>query len=188
MPEVYEARVVWRWYLREAYSRNPYATGSPLSLQMQNVLLHFDAWEREYPSRFNYYSLMTDNKPEELEYMEFLKHIFDDITRYFDGLVSKYRGIPVRPKEYRPRENGPLDPQNFYANLVASHIKVNTSWLKEADAKINAGQHRNDGRIGRQLWDTVFTERSFIYAENIPKVANEMERRGFPSVDVEDAW
>lgn len=176
MMEVYEARVVWRWHLQQAYTRSPYFQ-SPLSEQMQKVLEYYNTWEAKYDRRFYHYSRLLGNKSSDGEQVRFFKDIFDATTDYFIAMARRYSD------HYERRGN-----TTFYVDLICSHIIVNSHSLKEADSKINAGQHRNDGRVGVHLWDTLFVERAFIYADNVPKVIDGMEKLGYPRTDIEDAW
>ena len=75
--------------------------------------------------------------------------------------------------------------RTFYAQLVCAHVDVNALSLREADARLAAGQKRNGGcLLPHDLW----AERTFIYADNVPLVVDDMKRRGFSTADVEDAW
>lgn len=182
MGEVYEARVVWRWLLSQK--------ASPSDMQ-RRLLRYYNKWE-ECWDHFHKFFGLSGNRPEEMEWITYLKALYDSTTSYFTSVHSKYEMYLNENLEAVRYDNehptGPLKRNNFYANLVASHIEINAHSLKEADANVNAGIHRNDGRVGATLYDTVFTERAFIYADNVPKVVAEMAERGFRDSDIEDAW
>lgn len=189
MGEVYEARVVWRWLLQQMEERDQ------LSVIMKRVLDHFNTWASKYEERFfEYHTDLQDNRLEEMEFVAHFKPIFDETTSCFEAMALKYRvGPTVGGTKSAPSPSySSTKALSFYAHLVASHIKVNAHSLKEADKQIDGGNGRNDGRVGVELWDAVFAERAFVYVDNVPKVIEEMQARGFvgktAARDIEDAW
>ncbi|KAF2128561.1 hypothetical protein P153DRAFT_432186 [Dothidotthia symphoricarpi CBS 119687] len=160
MGEAYEARVVWRWILQEQEAP---------SVFKQRVLQFYNAWALKEPRQFYGYYKLTGNALENRKSISFFKSMYDETTVYFSMLF------------------GTKTP--FYTDLVASHINANAHSLRRADEHVKAGTSRNDGRVGRNLWDTLFTERAFIYVDNIPEVVEFMRLRHDFSADViEDAW
>lgn len=80
-----------------------------------------------------------------------------------------------------------------YVALIGAHLTVNAHSLEQADENIAAGRSRNDSRTGHNLWDTIFTERAFVYVDNIPKFVEKMvaDANDKPLDDaqsLEDAW
>jgi hypothetical protein len=166
MGEAYETRVVWRWLLRQREDQQS------LSSIQRRILRLYDSWEREEPVRFYQYYKLTDNNPDHANAKEFFKKIHDETTQYF---VSKIE------------QDGP----KYYVDLVTAHVKVNCYSLEQADRNFNAGSSRNDGRVGHNLYDTLFAERAFIYVDNIPEVVEAMREREkdtYKLDQVEDAW
>lgn len=175
MGEVYEAHVVWRWHLQQLSKQ------ISLSKQMQKVLEHYDTWHKEYQFRFDQYFWPTGNQPEEVGYSVFLKTIFDDMTNSLKNLCKKHDNLKAGEKSCSPEGS-------FFVQLIASHISVNASSLRQADELLKGGHGRNDERVGCKLQDEYFTERAFLYADNLPHVRINMLERGFSGEDVEDAW
>lgn len=167
---------------------------------MKKVLSYYDTWSVKYEVKFYNFHKLMGNRPEDMEYRALLKGIFNDTTHYFRGLSLKHQEVSSnRSNQLSPFGSSHIavyanhrgvsrDKRNFYAQLVSSHVTVNATSLNEADTRIAAGQKRNDGRVGRGMWDNIFAERAFIYADNVPKVVEEMQQRGFAKNEVENAW
>ena len=165
MGEVYEARVVWRWLLREREKHGR------LSIIQTRLLGFYDSWEQKDPHLYNHYYWLPTNDPKQMTERDFFKQMYDETTAFF-------------------MDQGAENPM-YYVTLVGAHISVNAHSLKEADDNVKAGKSRNDGRTGQNLWDTLFTERAFIYVDNIPKIVDDMDVRCNGKCDsdsVEDAW
>lgn len=183
MGEAYEARVVWRWILTQ--QTNP-------SGPKKEVLNRFNSWHARYTDSFvAYYEPgRKGNQPEEMDFLEFFRDIFEKTTKYFEAMELKYRRTSSEGNGSSRFASAKLS--TFYANLVCSHVKVNALSLQEAEVSIAAGKHRNDKRVGMQLRDTLFTERAFVYADNVHLMVEEMRGRGYDGVDsvrdIEDAW
>jgi hypothetical protein len=91
----------------------------------------------------------------------------------------------------------------MYTDLVKAHVETNAHSLQEAEANIKAGHNkgRDDIRVpGRKVpgtndvyrGDPIFTERAFLYADNISKVVEYMEKIDIREASkrpcYEDAW
>jgi hypothetical protein len=159
----YEARVVWRWILQEQDK------AGNISKTRKRVLELYNQWVQEEPSRF--YQNYTLAFPETAydRHISFFKKTYDETTRAFEKACRK-------------------GSSSLYIELVLSHIRTNAYSLEEADEHIKAGTSRNDGRVGHNLWDTLFTERAFQYVDNLPNVIFLMTQNGYPEDVVEDAW
>jgi hypothetical protein len=163
MSEVWEARVVWRWLLREREKRG---NNTPV----QSRVLHiYDCWEEAEPQRFYDYYKPSYHDKNYAESLAFWKRIYDETTNFFEQW--RLETLP-----------------HFYRDLIGSHINVNAHSLRQAGEHVTAGTSRNDGRVGFNLWDTLFTERAFIYVDNIPKIIENMKVRGYSEESVEDTW
>jgi hypothetical protein len=161
MCEAYEARVVWMWLLQEQEK------SGVISSHRRKVLRLYDRWVEEEPHQFyNNYRLGGASYARQ---MSFFKQIYDETTTFFENSCRR-----VSP--------------DFYFDLVVAHICTNAYSLEEADKHIKAETSRNDGRVGHNLWDTLFTERAFQYADNLPNVIFSMTQNGYPEDLVEDAW
>lgn len=166
MGEAYETRVVWRWLLQQLVNK------LSASSTQRRILHLYDSWERYAPTRFFQYHKLTGNNPDNMDARAFFKAIYDETSDYFVNEVEN-----VGPK--------------YYVDLIIAHITVNCHSLEQAEKNFNAGNSRNDGRVGHNLYDTLFAERAFIYVDNIPKVVEVMRERNHDAYkfgQVEDAW
>jgi hypothetical protein len=85
-----------------------------------------------------------------------------------------------------------------YKELVQAHIEVNVQSLQEAEANTQARRNKARGDIPvagtsePYQGNPIFTERAFLYADNIPKVVKYMEKidtREFSQrPSYEDVW
>ena len=199
MTETCAARGVFYWSLREAEAN---ATLSP---QIAKVLHHYNTWATMCGSKFYQFHKIVGNRPQDMEYRCFLESIFNETSQYFAGLEHKHSEAFAGGTD--PQKTGPQmdlpeitidfwkrsgmagsSLRTFYAQLVCAHVNVNCHSLHDAEARIAAGNKRNDGRIGSPLPDDLYVERAFIYADNVPLVVEDMRRRGFETADVRDAW
>jgi hypothetical protein len=166
--EAYESRVVWGWLLRERMARRP------LSISQARVLNFYTRWEQREPTQFYQTHKLLNNDPRNAAAKEFFKETFDETTAYF-------------AKRYKKEGH------TYYADLVTAHVKVNSHSLKQAEDNFNNETSRNDGRVGHNLYDTLFAERAFLYVDNIPRIVKEMENKKpfdnpYDLKQVEDAW
>jgi hypothetical protein len=86
----------------------------------------------------------------------------------------------------------------MYTDLVKAHVETNAHSLQEAEANIKAGHNkgRDDIRVPGTndvyRGDPIFTERAFLYADNISKVVEYMEKIDIREASkrpcYEDAW
>ena len=175
MTSAYEAAVVWRHLLTQKK-----ASGA-LSSQQRRVLDEYDRLVHEY--EFDFFNhTKPSNDPKNAKYITLLKSIHDFTSRFFTDLETEYftrsEGIYTEKKI-----------SSFYCQLIASHVSISATSHKEAEQLINAGQKRNDGTVGMVLKNDYFSERAFIYADNVPKIVEQMARRGYTNGgEVEDAW
>ena len=162
MGERPESRNVWRLLLKSQEAQ--------LSDPQRHLLKFYNDWERLAPWKFNDECRIDRTETRDLD---FFKKAFDDTTAYFGNALG---GLYV-----------PL-----YSHAVRCHISINVHSYEQALKNI-ATQPQN-GR-GDQLpagLDPTFTERAYIYAENVRKFVEEMEksRHHNPSKNVsyEDVW
>ncbi|KAH7348096.1 hypothetical protein BKA66DRAFT_601518 [Pyrenochaeta sp. MPI-SDFR-AT-0127] len=150
---VAEARVVWRFVLKQNVGN--------LSDTCKTVLQIYDDWESSELRRFYNYYTVRGNVWEDQKQMAYFKTIFDETTEYFTNFYSNY------------------------IQLVRTHINVNAHSLKQADENFRFNKYRQRVDPMRLApanathpyeGDDHWTERAFIYAENFPKVIQEMEK------------
>jgi hypothetical protein len=81
--------------------------------------------------------------------------------------------------------------------LIDAHVAINAHSLKEAEDNITSGRACLRPQIplrnGTEFYegDPIFTERAFVYAENIAKLSLAIGRYQWnpsPSITIEDAW
>ena len=160
MGERPETRNVWRTILKKGEAS--------LSEMRKQVLLFYDAWKQDSPLfEIDYKACDSD------EYLAFFKSAFDSTTHYF-------------------RETEGLSIDQLYNNLIPRHVDVNALSLQQAEENIKIGRDktRDITLPPRGGWDPIFVERAYIYAENVPKFVEKMERL-VPSdakFSYEDAW
>ncbi|KAF2823684.1 hypothetical protein CC86DRAFT_58612 [Ophiobolus disseminans] len=136
-----ESRAVWRWYLRNRIRTPVQPHKQPLDL--------YEEWASKEPG-FAFYGCESDHRVAipEITYYE---SILDQTMSYF-GQFS----------------------DSFYEALIRAHINVNSQSLNQADENIRTGRNQPRPRIprGNTLYqgDPIFTERAFLYAENLEKI------------------
>ena len=198
MTETCQARVVFLWSLRQAQAK------APLSSQLAQVLNHLESWASLHEAKYYHFHKPVGNRPKDLEYRSFLKNMFDDTTQYFTNLEHKYslassagnstyyvkaQDLPeITIDFWNQNRISPGSKRTFYSQLVGAHVNVNAYSLRDADARITSGQGRDDGRANSKMSTHLYAQRAFIYAENVPLVVEDMQRRGFETDDVQDAW
>ncbi|RYN25532.1 hypothetical protein AA0115_g7573 [Alternaria tenuissima] len=165
MGERPESRHVWRSELRKQESS--------LSDTRKRVLQFYDDWELHDPQRFvNNYRLQRTSDPQ----FTFFEKAFDDTTAYFDGTL----------KAIDPDYSAPI-----YELLIRAHISVNAHSVKQAEKNVKDNVVRGNDSLPDSL-DPIFKERAYIYAENVPKFVEHMEKSWFhdpkKNIPFEDIW
>jgi hypothetical protein len=174
-----ESRVVWRYFLHQ----------DPLkSHKIKRILGIYDQWESFGPTQFQTLHHvevpLLGNVNRQQEYSTklrpFLKSVFDEIQTHFYAY--------------------PHFSQELYQNVMKVHVEVNAQSLTQAEEKIRAGLKRphqlKPQSTSQYQGDPIFTERAFVYVENIPEVVSkvglELTRSRyqvhFSSTMIEDAW
>jgi hypothetical protein len=134
---------------------------------MKQVLDVYNEWEMIEPARFYSFYEVKGNDPGEERMRSYFKTIFDKAEPY------------------------------WYQVLVDAHVAVNAQSLEQA--KFNISIKRTSLRPKIPLRDNsefyqgdpIFTERAFIYVENIAKISSMIGRYQWNpslSITIEDAW
>lgn len=103
MGERAEARVVWRWLLKQRQSS--------LSDQLKRVLQIYDDWESSEPKRFYESYRVIGNKVKDEKMMAYFKSIFNEANMYLTS---------------------PPMSRLLFTKLLRKHINVNAHSLKQA--------------------------------------------------------
>lgn len=176
MGKVPEARVVWRWHLRQ-HERS-------LSLVCKKILETYDAWEKAEPQRFYKHYQVQGNSWLDREIMEFFKAIFDETALYFGNKAFQSSSTDSFAVDY-------------YEELVELHVKTNIHSLRQAEENIVRCQDVTEeisipGSPTPYKGDPVFTERAYMYINNIPSLVEKMKevdtREPDQQPSYEDAW
>lgn len=162
MGERPESRNVWRFLLKRQEAQ--------LSNRKKHVLQFYESWEGLAPWKFEGEHRVERTDTRELD---FFKKAFVDTTAYLERSLG---GLYV-----------PL-----YSHAVRCHISINVQSYELALR--NTASQQNKGR-GDQLptgLDPVFTERAYIYTENVPEFVREMENSHHhnrdKNISYEDVW
>jgi hypothetical protein len=134
---------------------------------MKQVLDVYNEWEMIEPARFYSFYEVKGNDPGEERMRSYFKTIFDKAEPY------------------------------WYQVLIDAHVAVNARSLNLA--KLNVSMPRAPFRpkiplrdnSGFYQGDPIFTERAFIYVENIAKLSSMIGRHQWNpslSITIEDAW
>jgi hypothetical protein len=168
MGETPEARVVWMWLLKQQEST--------LSDPKKRVLQFYEVWANIEPEQFRSLYRVLIHSHRDLEITQFFQDRFDEASKF---LGQNLGGLSLM-------------------HLVKAHIEVNAHSLQEAEASFQAGHNkpRDDitvpGTNDPYQGDPIFTERAFLYAENVSKVVKYMEkidtREASQRPSYEDAW
>jgi hypothetical protein len=140
-----EPRIVWKYLLQQRPNNSP---------QIQRVLDIYDKWELVDPTSFgSLHETCANSFGFRVTMRPILREIFDETKLYFDR----------------------YDPW-FYVELVKLHIAINAQSLKQAEENIRTRLDRLQlhlPRSSRQFQgEPIFTERAFLYVENIPKIVS----------------
>jgi hypothetical protein len=133
------------------------------SPQIRRVVEIYNVWESLNPTKFQTLHGVWDGRRP-----EFFKEVFDETQLYFDRYVP-----------------------GFYRELVTSHIVVNAQSFKQAEENIRTMLDRpHPQSTDQSQWDPIFTERAFVYAENIPKIVEDVAlwNRVSNLPPIEEAW
>ena len=163
MGERQESRNIWRLELEKRET-----TLSDPCKQVLRFYNDWKAWDASFSStklRPGYFRTATT-------WRAIFHRAFDDTTRYL-----KYT------------EGAGL--WELYGFYIPCHIGVNATSLRQAEENIKSGHNKSrDSASLPEGLDPLFTERAYIYAENVPKFVKEMELRR-PSdgkFSYEDVW
>jgi hypothetical protein len=162
MGEKPESRNVWKLELerREA----------TLSEPCKQVLRFYNDWEEYDPYPFKY--IPRVNMPNYPACRAIYRKAFDAATRYLHTTEG-------------------LSDLDMYECYIPCHVDINAFSLQQAEENIKSGHHKTrDNASLPHHRDPIFTERAYIYVENVPKFVEEMERRR-PSdgkFSHEDVW
>jgi hypothetical protein len=165
-----EPRVVWRYLLKRHVSD---------SLQLKRVVAIYDEWESTNPDKFRTRlgHCFVDGDENSKIMASFSKAVFLETQLYFERLGA----VP-------------------YWYLVKAHVVVNAQSVKQAELNMQSGVKRpqilEPQGTNHYQGDPTFTERAFVYVENIPdvisKVRSEMATSGFRAIfspiEFEEAW
>lgn len=136
-----------------------------LSEPCKHVLGFYDSWEKQNPRFFARCYRLWNTEP-------IFRQAFDATTQFFCCTEG-------------------LDFDLLYTDLIPCHIEVNAHSLQQAEENISNGHDKTrDSASLPNNRDPIFTERAYIYAENVPKFVEKMERRGpsFAKFSYEDVW
>ncbi|CAN9400265.1 unnamed protein product [Alternaria alternata] len=166
MGERLESRTVWRSELRKQESSLSDADARKLVLQF------YDDWELQHPQQFvNNYRVKGMSDPQ----IGFFKKAFDDTTAYLN-----------RSLRFLEEDN-----PDAYVYVISVHISVNASSVEQAKENIKNNMARETDSLPDGL-DSIFQERAYIYAENVPRFVEEMERSELhdpkKNISYEDIW
>ncbi|CAO2649567.1 Nn.00g069520.m01.CDS01 [Neocucurbitaria sp. VM-36] len=172
MGERAEARVLWRWLLKQHQST--------LSDQRKRILQIYDDWEKSEPRRFYEDYVVMGNMFQDEEMMTYFKRIFDEAETYLTS---------------------PPMSSTLATKLIQKHLRLNVYSIRQAEKdELKHPNHRWQPQCdvpgpSSGNWyqgDAMFKERAFIYANNVSKVVEEMEKSDGlePSQrpNYEDAW
>jgi hypothetical protein len=167
MGERPETRSIWRSVLKKQEAT--------LSDVCKQVLQFYESWEQEDPQAFKRYYRIYPREA----WMAFFKDAFDKTSSYFAPIISS--------NEYMKR--------SFYKQIVSCHITVNAHSLQQAEENIKTGLNKTrDSNSLPPDQDPIFTERAYIYAENVPKFVETMKKKKGPyggfadNLAYEDLW
>ncbi|KAL8827388.1 MAG: hypothetical protein Q9191_003213 [Dirinaria sp. TL-2023a] len=154
------------------------AKSQPVSVQTRSILHQYEELREKYGNQWEDHRICNQRlNDRDVAFMEDLHRRHDSATEYFVNLSSQ-------------SGDGKWMSQPFnYADLMYSHIKFAVNYFPDAVERINASPSRARNHYGLRVpgW---LAEGAHIYFDNIPKVAKEMEARGFRSVPkvIEEAW
>jgi hypothetical protein len=170
-----ESRVVWQFLLQRHPSNSP---------QIKRVLSIYNEWENLDPTRFHtLYDVPTFDETSSrrdeysstngyiLAMRSFFKRIFDETELYFN---RDYPGM--------------------YRMLVLKHVAINAQSLRQAEKNIRTKLDRPHPQVSQSSsqyqGDPIFSERAFVYVENIPKIISIMRSvvDAKLSFNHEEAW
>jgi hypothetical protein len=167
MGETLEARVAWMSLLKR---QEP-----TLSKYQRRVVQFYEYWLGTEPNRFRQYYRVLGNSDRDLEMTQFFQDRFEEASKF-------------------PKQNV----GSMYSELVKAHIEANAHSLQKAEANIKTGHNKSradipvPGTSEPYEGDPIFTERAFLYAENVSKVVKHMEeidtREASQRPSYEDAW
>jgi hypothetical protein len=165
MGERPESRNVWRSELRKQESS--------LSDARKEVLRFYDNWEVMDPQAFvDNYRLETTS---DFEY-RFFKQAFHTTTAYLDVNVKASQANFA---------------SSVYTLLISVHISTNARSVEQAEENVKNNVARETDSLPDNL-DPIFKERAYIYAENVPKFVEDMERSEIhdseKNISYEDMW
>jgi len=162
MGERPESRNIWKLLLK--------AQEAHLSNRKKHVLQFYESWEGLAPWSFREPTRIHRTETRELD---FFKKAFDNTTAYLEHTLG---GLYV-----------PL-----YSQAVRCHISINVHSYEQALQNIATppGTVRVDQLPAAM--DPIFTERAYIYADNVPKFVEQMEQshhhNGNKNISYEDVW
>jgi hypothetical protein len=162
MGERHESRNVWKLELDRRETT--------LSEPCKQVLRFYNDWKDYDPCAFkDIPRLNISNRP---AWREFYRRAFDVVTQYLHTTEG-------------------LSDLGMYVFYIPCHVDINAFSLQQAEENIKNGHDKTrDSASLPDDRDPIFTERAYIYAENVPKFVEEMERRR-PSdgkFSYEDVW
>jgi hypothetical protein len=167
MGETPEVRIVWMSLLKQREST--------LSGPKKRVLQFYEDWLKAEPDWFRKYYRVLGNSFEDMEMTEFFQGRFEEASQFLKQNVG-----------------------SMYTALVKAHIEASVHSLQEAEANIKASHNKTRDDIAvpgtNDLYqgDPTFTERAFLYAENVSKVLEYMKKIDTRGVNqrpsYEDAW
>jgi hypothetical protein len=175
MGERPESRNVWRSVLKEQEAT--------LSDPRKQVLQFYDSWIQGDPEAFTQYHRIRSNRA----WMAFFKDAFDITSAYLTHILGKGQDGPL----YIYNQDG----QQYLLRswLVGCHVTTNAHSLQQAEENIKTGHDKTrDSDSLPQNRDPVFTERAYIYAENVPQFVERMKKSQVhdhaKNIAYEDVW
>jgi len=159
MGERPESRTVWRSILRKREVT--------LSETCKMVLEFYDAWEGKKPDGFGRYQKYLKG-----DMVAFFHQAFDATTLYL--------------RRTEPEQSI----MALVNHLITAHILINATSLQQAEENIKNGHNKKrDNDSLPENRDPIFTERAYIYADNVPQFVKEMQRvRPHANYSYEDTW
>jgi hypothetical protein len=167
-----ESRVIWKFLTQQHLPQSPHT---------KRVVEIYDKWESFDSTRFYticevlYYRDAID--PADSAYILTTRAFFKDVFFETDSYFNRYD-------------------HELYLRLVRTHVAINAQSFKQAEENIRIGLVRPHPQIPRSSspyqGDSIFTERAFVYVDNIPKVVRAMESFTWagssPIPPFEEAW
>ena len=168
----WEGFITFHHRLRDIYENK----SDTLSSQMRWVLEKFEMLRAKYPwnkapswegeSVHN-----TVKNGRDLDFLDDVFNLWQECTEYLQDILQKHEKTSI------------------YGDLVAGHIAQAVTCPVKAETTVGNGVDKNARWYNGPVRSHHMAETMHLYIDNIPKVVDFMERRGFNDGDVvKDAW